>query len=124
MRRYSSGVVAVQNRRVRAAGIAALSEVTQRSPVDTGFFRENWNAAVDRVDDEVTDRAEDPLDRGAAEIGKFRAELGHRFVGVANAVEYGPELENGSSAQAPDGMLRYGLAAAESAMKRFPTKVV
>lgn len=96
-----------QNKRLRAAAMQALSGVIERSPVDTGHFRGNNSVSVGSPDYSVDEMAEDPsgneaLVQGMQIIGRVRDAFG--VIYVQNNLPYAEELENGSSAQAPQGV--------------------
>ena len=101
------------DRFMRAVTLEATSRFVRRTPVDTGRARGNWNAEVNKPD-----LTYDPerLDKpGTATIGLAAPKI--RTIGffdgdegyVANAVPYVRYLEEGSSAQAPEGMVRVTL---------------
>lgn len=91
--------------RVRRASILELfSLVIDRSPVDTGRFRGNWQTTVGSPAQGTIER----LDRGGdAAKAEVLANLGALFdvVCLTNNLAYSEALEDGYSAQAPAGMV-------------------
>jgi len=93
---------------VRGLALEAQGRLVRKTPVDTGRARANWNVArtsPDRSADRDADRSDVPakLVEGRATIAEFGA--GDRIF-LTNALPYIPELEKGSSDQAPNGMVR------------------
>lgn len=77
------------------------------SPVDTGFFRANWNGQFGSADlgvVQVAGATESPA--AAKPQPDWTGGLSNRIFYWANGVAYGPALENGHSDNAPNGMLR------------------
>lgn len=96
---------------VRRAAIDVLGRLTLRSPVDTGRFRGNWVAGIDSVgvSDDVEDKTgASTMQKGEATI--MQVEAG-KSVFLTNNLPYAKILEQGSSAQAPAGMV--GITVAE-----------
>lgn len=102
---------------VASAGIQIFTSVIQRTPVDTGRARGNWNASLNTLDGSVSeskaeDQAIESVNKRASEL-----ELGDSF-SLSNGLPYIRKLEyggypqpgtdktvNGFSAQAPAGMV-------------------
>lgn len=89
----------------------ALQAVISGSPVDTGAYKANHRVTLDGVDLGYDLDARDPsgsqaLAEGEAVIGQINTPFGESV--IQNNIVYGEELENGHSAQAPQGV--YGLA--------------
>jgi hypothetical protein len=86
---------------VRAFASEADKRLREKTPVDTGYARGNWNMAVGAPDDTVADRFEPgatsprPSPGGAGDV-----------IYLTNAVPYIDALEHGHSKQAPAGMVR------------------
>lgn len=95
----------------RAIGLRVLSGVVMRTPVDTGRARANWQTSLGQGSGQPLD-AEDTaggatIAKGAAVIGQQR---GFTPIHLENNVPYIGKLEDGSSTQAPDGMVSNTLA--------------
>lgn len=99
---------------MRRAAVAADTALILTTPVDTGRARGNWNVAVGHIDSGV--RLLDFPDPSAAQseaqaaIAPWR--LGDGAIFIANSLPYIMPLENGSSAQAPNGMVQHAMLAA------------
>lgn len=82
-----------------------------RSPVDTGFFRANWQVSIGQGAGGVIQsfdlNGSATITRGLAVIQQ--AQPGD-VIRITNAVVYGPALEYGHSRQAPQGMIRQTIA--------------
>jgi len=113
IRRFMAGASREQaSVATRAVSLRVLSGVVLRTPVDTGRARANWQASVGQGGRGEVD-AEDKgggatIERGAAAIGQQR---GFEQVVLENNLPYIGKLEDGSSRQAPDGMVANTLAA-------------
>ena len=74
-----------------------------KTPVDTGRARSNWNAGVNNVDPSVSPaRDVTVLERAKAIISQLKG--GDSYF-ITNNVDYIKYLEEGSSDQAPEGMV-------------------
>ena len=107
-------------RAVRVAALAADQGVVLATPVDTGRARSNWIVSlgfpvVANNEPAGEDPTQQALSQAAAVIRTFKPGLGPIF--IANGVPYIQELESGSSAQAPAGMIASGILAARSALR-------
>ena len=96
------------NKLVRALALEGVRRIVMRTPVDKGHARANWNVAVGQPDRSITEGNDagggSTVSRGTQVVlGDFQA--GQRLF-ITNAVDYVDELENGSSRQAPEGMVR------------------
>jgi hypothetical protein len=86
-------------------------KIIQRSPVDTGLFRGNWQASLKSKPRGVVGTL-DPT--GTITMGKvtnvlMRMRPGDRFF-LSNNLPYARALEYGHSKQAPQGMVRLTIA--------------
>lgn len=94
--------------------IGFMDRVVQRSPVDTGLFRGNWQVRVNAKPSGPIERLDkQPLGSpmGVGERGAARANLSALVLGdhvwVTNELPYAQRLEyEGWSNQAPNGQLR------------------
>ncbi len=98
----------------RATGIARevagqLAEgVVLRTPVDTTRAEANWTAAINTIPQDFNEAARNAggnrpnLEKAKALAGKMK--LGDVFA-IANSTPYVKYLEEGSSSQAPNGMV-------------------
>ena len=88
----------------KALALKLLAGVVNKTPVDTGRARGNWQLEIGQIPEGELDA------RSAAEVTteaeKRLADLGFaQVVWIANNLEYVTFLEDGSSTQAPEGML-------------------
>lgn len=100
-------------RGVREVSRKIFETCVKLSPVLTGSFRASWRIAYNAADPSKTDWPYSGAPIGPA---KFHWPQGFRLgdtVVISNSQPYAEELENGSSKQAPFGMLRLAVAAAE-----------
>lgn len=88
----------------------ALNGVVNRTPVDTGFARNNWDVSLD-AEPATTVPAADPIGSGQGTIQQARP---FQIIAIANGAEYIGVLEHGHSKQAPNGMVSVTLSVLES----------
>jgi len=92
--------------------LRGLASLVKRTPVDTGRARNNWQVGIDQEPPDVLypaaqafsgDKSGSPaVNKGTSKIRSLRPFC---VCYLTNNVEYILDLENGSSAQAPNGML-------------------
>lgn len=91
----------------RSVALDGAQRMSRRSPVLTGRFINNWQggrSSPNRSTTVGTDKSGGAaLDRIHVEARQWR--LGETFY-VTNSLPYGPELEDGRSQKAPQGMVR------------------
>jgi hypothetical protein len=89
----------------RRISLGALTSIVLKTPVDTGRARGNWQAGT--VANEVQLDIEDPSGGGAIDSGNAGLRQAKAFqpLIIWNNVEYINFLEEGSSTQAPQGMV-------------------
>lgn len=105
---------------MRTVMLTALTKIKDRTPVDTGRARNNWNVSVGSPNWATTEATADTaLARGAATIANMKfGETGY----IVNGLPYigklehggygpGPKTVGGYSTQAPGGMV--GITVAE-----------
>jgi hypothetical protein len=104
---------------VRRAALAADQVVVLATPVDTGRARANWTTSVGAPTFTNKDPPPDPGGSALAQarevIGTWRPGLGSIY--ISNGVDYVQYLDEGSSAQAPEGMTSQGIAAARQVLR-------
>lgn len=87
--------------------LEAHQNLVRLSPVDTGFFRSQWAFSIN--DEPPRQHVDPPEDGGAVpppDVASITAAgLGDR-VFIFNPTRYARALENGHSAQAPNGMVK------------------
>lgn len=81
------------------------------SPVDLGFFINNWNVSLNQPDFSVSDPANPGANAATLVLESVAAsaQFGDT-VYITNGTEYGPALENGHSKQAPNGVVKITVA--------------
>lgn len=108
----------MQQDRVRRAAIAADAAAVITTPVDTGRAKGNWNVSIGSIDETTTDNTDrggsEAIARGKSTIEEWKVGRGEIF--ISNSLPYILALENGSSAQRPEGMTQHALDAARRAL--------
>jgi hypothetical protein len=96
-------------KKLRIISLALLSEIVQRSPVDTGRFRANNQVSIGSADyselSAVDISGAATIQQGSAVIAQGRP---YSVIYIQNNLSYAEALENGHSQQAPAGV--YALA--------------
>lgn len=120
MRLRASGLGKQAELAVRRAAVAADQAVVLGTPVDTGRARSNWLTTIGAPSSASTTNT-DPS--GAGALGQGRAiiegwKLGMAPIFITNNVVYIMRLEQGWSAQAPEGMTRAAIRAAREELKK------
>lgn len=100
---------------VKKAAIAADQAAVLATPVDTGRARANWLVSIGtpeyKYDDEATEGdVQSSLSQAQSTVAEYK--LGSGGIFITNSVPYIVPLENGSSAQAPQGMTEAAIQAA------------
>jgi hypothetical protein len=98
--------------RIRKAVCLELARlVIQDTPVKTGRARANWQAGLNQAPSGMLDEIDPSGEAALQRVEKVLAGLkpGDSFV-LANNLDYARELEDGSSRQAPNGMLKRNAA--------------
>ena len=89
-----------------------LSMLVEQTPVKTGLARGNWQIGVKVRPVGTIDRLDPDGDLGPLEeLGKLRGASPFSDIFIGNNLDYIDELENGSSGQAPEGIMRVVLPA-------------
>jgi len=124
----SEEVISGAEETIRKSTIAGLTAVVYATPVDEGRARSNWNVSQNEPDLSIKEPYSPGKDLGIGEqrnasktiqIGTEKAQLyktGQIGNFITNNLEYIVYLENGSSQQAPAGMLQFGIQAAQKIM--------
>jgi len=96
-----------------------LRRCVEKTPVDTGRAKGGWQLTLGSPTDGQTGRSDETA-RGEADSGTVSAALAalaglkaFEVVWLSNNVEYIGELENGTSQQAPEGMLALSIEEVE-----------
>lgn len=104
---------------VRKTALELQSQMIERSPVDTGRFKGNWQAGIGGVNEAANDSADKS---GAAALGRTQVALATWKPGMSivlsNSLPYARPLEEGHSKQAPYGMVRLTVQAYGDALAK------
>lgn len=114
LKRFAEATKRNLNDAVRGVVLELGTRIVQRSPVDTGRFRGNWQIAAGGPDI----RTNEPFDKqalgsppSAATFARWQGEVQAATIGstfyITNSLPYARKLEyEGWSSQAPAGMVR------------------
>jgi len=92
----------------RGTALGLFGKVIQRTPVDTGRLRGNWQTQVNTApSDELDRKGAGPALRELQSVA-LRAKLGDSIY-LVNNLPYAKPIEEGRSDQAPQGMVRVTL---------------
>jgi hypothetical protein len=95
----------------RKIALDAYARVTRKTPVDTGRARANWNVGAGKPDLSTIEAGESSpppsLSKGDGEEAIY----------ITNNLDYIFELEDGSSKQAPRGMVNVSMLELEAGIK-------
>ena len=109
---------------IRGGSIDLFGRIVERTPVDTGRLRGNWQAQINSPNTSVLDEEGEAeaavISKGAAEIDNYK--LSDNSIWFSNNLPYAERIENGWSKQRPEGMTRTAVkqfnAAIDKAAKR------
>lgn len=104
---------------VRRAALRADQVVVQTTPVDTGRARGNYFVSFGAPSTEVDNEsfgAANSLQRAEAELPGWN--IGDGSIFITNSLPYIVPLDEGSSAQAPNGMSDLAIQAAQAELAR------
>ena len=90
---------------VRKVALEIFDGVTEKTPVDTGRAKGNWNMSVGSMDTSIDDSATSTAKGQPAKTPSINFTGGIRPVYITNSLPYIYALEYGHSQQAPKGML-------------------
>ena len=99
--------------------IELFNRVIQKSPVDTGRFRANWNCSIGSPN-LSTSEATDPSGSVASSMATATVvsyTLNGQSVFLTNSLPYAERLENGWSGQAPNGMVRLSVMEVQNSVR-------
>jgi hypothetical protein len=95
---------------VKKVILDVFSSLVQKSPVDTGRFRGNWQIGIGSINGDTESPEDKPgnasISRAAIKINGLSTK---RITYISNSLPYAQRLENGYSDQAPVGMVRLTL---------------
>lgn len=111
--RFSNNVNKAATNVFRGTALGLFGKIIKRTPVDTGRLRGNWFTSIN-----VSPNGKDS---GSYEGVTFKAKLGDSIY-FTNNLPYAKEIENGSSKQAPHGMIKVTVSEFENEVKRQARK--
>lgn len=94
--------VAMVERTYQGALDLTGARLIERSPIDTGRFKSNWNYGLEAPDTRTTAETKVRTLNNLQERPKSLGGFNHY---LTNALPYGPALERGHSKQAPQGIV-------------------
>lgn len=95
---------------VRKVALDVHTKVSMKTPVDTGRARANWNVSAGSPDRSVTEDT-------SAQVPTLKKGDGEEAIYITNSLPYIGKLEDGSSDQAPSGMVSITMAEVEAGIK-------
>lgn len=113
---------------VRKISLELLTKIVRRTPVDTGRARSGWDLTVGRMSTWVPPEVKKGKKAGGARLAEGAAEAagidGRQIVYILNNVEYIEFLENGTSQQAPAGMVQVSMAEVAAEVELMLAKAI
>lgn len=106
MRRFVAKTAAAQDKITRAATLELFSGVIRATPVDTGRARGGWQTGVGSAPEGDNKRLDKSAAKSIAEVEQNTPAGAGQVTYLANNVPYIMNLEQGTSKQAPEGMVR------------------
>lgn len=104
---------------VRSSASALGGSLVQRSPVDTGRFKGNWQFGVGGINPEISSS---PDISGTGSTWRINAGLqtwrAGQTIYITNSLPYAYRLEHGWSQQAPAGMVRLTILEFQSQVRK------
>lgn len=106
MRRFVAKTAAAQDKITRVATLELFSGVIRATPVDTGRARGGWQTGVGSAPTGDNKRLDKTAAESLAEVERNTPPGAGQVTFLANNVPYIMNLEQGTSKQAPEGMVR------------------
>lgn len=104
---------------VRRAALDIGGQLVDRSPVDTGRFKNNWQTGIGGMDKNISAAADLG---GAGALARLTAKVAAwkpgQSIFISNSLPYAYRLETGWSKQAPSGIVRLTVQNFEVAIKK------
>lgn len=104
MRRATVQINAACEKTLRATALQLFTQVIERTPVDTGTARGNWRTNVGSVNPSTSESRRGAQAVSEASLATAQFTLADTIF-LSNNLPYIGPLENGSSTQAPQGMV-------------------
>lgn len=106
MRRFITKTTTAHNTIARVATLELFSGVIRATPVDTGRARGGWQTGVGSAPEGDNKRLDKSAAKSIAEVEQNTPAGAGQVTYLANNVPYIMNLEQGTSKQAPEGMVR------------------
>ncbi len=106
---------------VRKITADLLTKIVKRTPVDTGRARASWNIGIGGPDTTVPAEGKHS---GNTSITSITAIDGNETVWISSNLDYIAHLEQGTSKQAPAGMVEISIAEIEVEIDAFIASLV
>lgn len=106
IRRFTTKTTEAHNKIARVATLELFSGVIKATAVDTGRARGNWQTAPGSPAAGETERLDKSGGEAIAEVEAKTPEGAGQVTYLSNNLPYIMELEEGSSKQAPEGMVK------------------
>jgi hypothetical protein len=110
IRRFTAKAVEAHGKIARTAALDLFGGVIKATPVDTGRARGNWQTSVGEPAPSEIDRNDKSGVQALGEAQAKTPEGAGQEVFLTNNLPYIYSLEYGSSAKAPEGMVRINFA--------------
>jgi len=99
---------------IRKACIDLYKMIVERTPIDTGRAKASWSLGIDHGEDKADDEDGYSFNEISSiiqdNVSEFKFGIHDDQVVIYNNMEYIEQLENGTSQQAPSGMVSISLA--------------
>jgi len=106
IRRFATKTTEAHNKITRVATLELFRGVILATPVDTGRARGNWQTAPGSPVAGETDRLDKSGGEAIAEVESKTPQGAGQVTYLSNNLPYIVQLEEGSSKQAPEGMVK------------------
>lgn len=118
VRRFSIKSGDALDKTVRAVTISLFNGIIRDTPVDTGRARGAWETTVGQASTSTPERLDKTGSDAMAEVVANTPPGAGQETYIANNLPYIVQLEEGSSKQAPEGMVRRNMDRIERNLKR------
>jgi hypothetical protein len=99
---YKEGVEQMMEKEVRITALQIFNQIVERTPVDTGRARANWNIDINTVDLTLHDPGRDATNESLTATARFKLT---DTIYISNNLPYIERLDEGHSKQAPAGFI-------------------
>tara|TARA_R110000772_G_scaffold170373_3_gene282274 strand:- start:3410 stop:3799 length:390 start_codon:yes stop_codon:yes gene_type:complete len=107
--KFTDKAVANSEKVFRGSSISLFSNIIKRTPVKTGRLRGNWQTDINQPSVGTLDRnsSTPAISEAVSKVNKATLD---DSIFLVNNLPYANAIENGSSAQAPEGMVAVSIA--------------